>query len=59
LGDLDSDETTLVVLSDSAVVFVESGYRVYVRDATLLAHPFDPDVQTLTGEPLALAIISS
>ena len=44
-----------MVVSQSAAVFVESGYLVYVRDGTLLAHPFDPDTLTFTGEPLAVA----
>ncbi len=59
VGALDSEETTLVVVSQSAAVFVESGYLVYVRDGTLLAHPFDPDTLTSRASPMPPLTMSS
>ena len=35
---------------DSRAVYA-AGHLLYVRDGTLLAHPFDPDTARTTGEP--------
>jgi Tol biopolymer transport system component/predicted Ser/Thr protein kinase len=52
---LGSGEARVLMTSDSRVQYVEPGYLVYVLNGTLVAHPFDADAGTLTGDPLPLA----
>jgi Tol biopolymer transport system component/predicted Ser/Thr protein kinase len=53
LGDLESDETTHILALDveSRVQYAEPGYLLYVRDDTLVAHPFNPRTAEFTGDP--------
>jgi serine/threonine protein kinase/Tol biopolymer transport system component len=55
LGSLDSEETRLVMRLNSRVVYASPGYLLYVREGTLLAHPFDAKTLSLTGEPTPIA----
>jgi len=52
---LDSKERRILTTSDSRVQYVEPGYLVYVLNGMLVAHPFDADAGTLTGDPVPLA----
>jgi dipeptidyl aminopeptidase/acylaminoacyl peptidase len=54
-GELDSDETTELLEVDSRVQYVEPGYLLYVREETLVAHPFNARSGEFTGEPRPLA----
>jgi Tol biopolymer transport system component len=54
VGSLDGQPSTPVPLTiDSRAVYA-GGHLLYVRDGTLLAHPFDPDTARTTGEPQPL-----
>jgi dipeptidyl aminopeptidase/acylaminoacyl peptidase len=55
LGEIGSTESTELMLVNSRVQYVEPGYLLYVRDATLVAHPFDPKSATFTGDPKPIA----
>src|SRR5207237_1164229 len=55
LGALDSDETKVVLKVNSRVLYAPPGYLLYVREGTLLAHPFDAKTLSLTGEPTPIA----
>jgi eukaryotic-like serine/threonine-protein kinase len=52
VGELGSTERTRLVAAESKPVYAEPGYILFNRADTLFAQPFDPDAQTLTGEPL-------
>jgi serine/threonine protein kinase/Tol biopolymer transport system component len=51
LGSLDSDEVRYLGEVGSRVEYVEPGYLLAVRDATLLAYPFDPDDPSVASDP--------
>jgi hypothetical protein len=51
LGSLDSKETRVVARLESRADYVAPGYLVYVREATLIAQPFDERSGRLHGEP--------
>ncbi len=55
IGSLDSKETKSLLEADSRAVYAPPGYLLYVREGILLAHPFDADKLTLTGEPFKVA----
>jgi len=55
VGALDSDETKLVMRVGSRAVYASPGYVLYMREGTLLAHPFDPKTLSLMGEPTPIA----
>jgi serine/threonine protein kinase len=55
IGSLDSKETKSLLQADSRAVYAPPGYLLYVREGILLAHPFDADKLTLTGEPFKVA----
>ncbi len=55
LGRIDSDESTEIMLVDSRVQYVEPGYLLYIRDETLVAHPFDAASGTSAGDPRPIA----
>lgn len=55
VGSLDSPETKLLMHVDSRAAYALPGYLLYVRDGTLLAHPFDAKALRLTGNPIPLA----
>jgi Tol biopolymer transport system component/tRNA A-37 threonylcarbamoyl transferase component Bud32 len=55
-GSLDGPETTVLVSGyPTSVAYADSGYLLYVREATLVAHPFDPATLSFTGDPAPLA----
>lgn len=51
---LDSTERKLLVPGGSNAVYAQ-GYLFYLRDQTLLAHPFDVERLELTGDPAPVA----
>jgi Tol biopolymer transport system component len=55
VGSLDSSETQLLVKDASRAAYAPPGYLLYVRDGTLLAHPFDAGARRVTGEPAVIA----
>ncbi|MBI1954925.1 MAG: PD40 domain-containing protein [Acidobacteria bacterium] len=55
LGSLDSKETKRLVGVASRVEYAPPGYLLYVRDGTLLAHPFDAERLQLSGDPFPIA----
>jgi Tol biopolymer transport system component len=55
VGSLDSPETTRVMAGGLGAVFAEPGYLLYVRNGTLVAHPFDWKSAHLTGDPISLS----
>jgi serine/threonine protein kinase len=53
-GSLDDKEKKLVFRSRSSVVYATAGYLLFVRDATLMAQPFDERDQHLRGDAVPL-----
>jgi Tol biopolymer transport system component len=53
-GSLSDDSKTLVGSLESAPIYAEPGWLLYVRQGVLVAHPFDPDARKLTGDPVSL-----
>jgi eukaryotic-like serine/threonine-protein kinase len=49
-GSLDDKERKLVFRSPSNVVYATTGYLLFLRDATLMAQPFDERDQSLDGD---------
>jgi Tol biopolymer transport system component len=54
LGELGGGPPTRLVEADSSGIYSPAGYIVYVREQTLVAHRFDPDTLTLSGDPVTL-----
>ena len=54
LGSLDSDETSMVLRSESRALYSQ-GYLLYRAGSTLMARPFDPSARRLTGDPVSVA----
>jgi len=54
-GSLDSQETHLVVATQSNVSYVSPGVLIYGRQQTLLAQPFDLRELRVTGEAFSIA----
>jgi len=55
LASLDSPERTPLLESDSTNIAYSSGHLLFLRDATLMAQPFDVRRLALTGEPFPIA----
>jgi Tol biopolymer transport system component/predicted Ser/Thr protein kinase len=55
LGSLDSSERKVLFNADSANAVYSQGYVLFLRDTTLVAHPFDPRRLVLTGDALPIA----
>src|SRR5712692_7207533 len=55
LGSLDSQEKHLLVSSSANAAYAEPGFLLYLRDKTLVAHPFDGRRYVLSGEPHSLS----
>lgn len=56
VGSLDSsDRTELFKTFDNATVRYSQGYLLFLREATLMAQPFDAGRLTLSGEPVPIA----
>ena len=51
---LESGERRVVVENAADARFVPTGHLLFVRSATLMAIPFDPDTLTVAGGPVAL-----
>ena len=54
LGSLDSDESSLVLRSESRALYSQ-GHLLYRAGTTLMARPFDPSTRRLTGDPVSVA----
>jgi Tol biopolymer transport system component len=54
-GELDSKQSTRVMLSETRAAFVEPGYLVFLRDSAAYARRFDTDTLTASGEPIRIA----
>lgn len=50
---IDSNDARLVVSGGSRFAYASAGYLVYARDGSLVAHPFDLNSATVTGDPVA------
>jgi serine/threonine protein kinase len=55
VGELGSLESRVLGQVSSRMEYADSGYLLYVKDGTLLAHPFDAGKAEFTGEPLPVA----
>jgi Tol biopolymer transport system component len=55
VASLDGSERRTIVHADSKAIYSPPGYLLYVRQDSLLKHPFNADTLTLTGEPVAIA----
>jgi len=55
VASLDSGKATPLLQANSRVAYATPGYLLYVRDATLLAQPFDTATLRLSGEPMPIA----
>ncbi len=55
VASLDPGEATPLLQANSRVAYATPGYLLYVRDATLLAQPFDVATLRLSGEPMPVA----
>ncbi|MFN2482223.1 MAG: protein kinase [Pyrinomonadaceae bacterium] len=55
VGSLDSKETKRLVSVDSSMAYAPQSYLLYVRENTLMAHPFDADALEMTGEAFPVA----
>lgn len=53
-GSLDSDFDRTFMRVDSRVEYTDPGYLVYVKDGVLLAHPFDAEKLSFSGNPIAI-----
>ena len=53
-GSLDSDFDRTYIRVDSRVEYADPGYLVYVKDGVLLAHPFDAERLSFTGNPVEI-----
>ena len=61
VGSLDSTDDRVLFAANSRVLFAAPNHLMFVRDGTLMAQPFDPQNQSLTGDafPIAERIASS
>jgi dipeptidyl aminopeptidase/acylaminoacyl peptidase len=55
VGSLDSDDTVTLGEAQSRIAYAGPGFLLYVRDGTLLAHPFDADTLRLSSEAISIA----
>ena len=55
VGTLDGKDSKVLLKTRSRVVYAAPGYLLYVREQTLVAHPFDPRTLELTGEPVPVS----
>jgi Tol biopolymer transport system component len=53
-GTLGSAQQTRLVAVSSRVRYADPGFLVYQRDGAVVAHPFDADSRSFTGEPTQL-----
>ena len=55
LGSLDSAETKRLTLTETAGIYIPSGWLLWVRAGTLVAQRLDLGQQALTGDPVTVA----
>lgn len=55
VGQLDSTDSVELAASQTQVVFAPPGRLLFVRDGTLVAQPFDPNILKTTGDAVPLA----
>ena len=55
IGSLDSEKVTLVVQSDTAGLYIPSGWLFYMRQGILYGQRFDPGRSQITGDPVSIA----
>ncbi len=55
VGSVDGKERKFLLTSDSAALYVPSGYLLFIRDRTVRAQPFDAKRLQLSGEPQPVA----
>jgi len=55
IGSIDSRKTIKLIEAESNAVYVRPGYLLFLREGTLLAHPFDAKALRVTGEPFRIA----
>jgi Tol biopolymer transport system component len=55
MGSLDSTERTRLVEVESSNILYSAGHLLYLRQNTLMAHRFDPDRRTLSGDAFSVA----
>ncbi len=55
VGNIESEETKKLGISDSRAVYHPSGHILYRKDKILVAHPFDADKLEFTGDPIPVA----
>jgi Tol biopolymer transport system component len=54
VASLDSDQARKLLDTTSYSEYAPPGYLLYVRDAALFAHPFDPDKLRFHGDPVRI-----
>jgi serine/threonine protein kinase len=54
-GDLESKETARLFDSDTAAVYSQLGYLLFIRQGTVFARRFEPAKRQLVGDPFSLA----
>jgi Tol biopolymer transport system component len=54
VASLDSGQARKLLDTTSYAEYAPPGYLLYVRDAALFAHPFDPDKLRLHGDPIRI-----
>jgi eukaryotic-like serine/threonine-protein kinase len=54
IASLDAREPKRVLSTVQKVLYASPGYLLFLRDATLMAQPFDVAAQKLSGEPVAV-----
>jgi eukaryotic-like serine/threonine-protein kinase len=55
VGELDSNDRTFLVATNTNAAYVQSGQLLFMRGSTLMAQPFDLGSLKLSGEPLPVA----
>jgi len=55
IGSIDGSPATRLMTAASQAAYAPPGYLLFVRDAALVAQPFDATRATLSGEPVAIA----
>jgi serine/threonine protein kinase len=55
IGSLDGGESRALLQNSSRVEYAAPGYLLYVREGTLVAHPFNAESLKFTGEPIPIA----
>ena len=53
VGSLDSPDTKSLLSTDSKALYAAPGYLLFVREATLMAQPFDPSRAEPTGDAVS------